>query len=150
MAAPKLTGTQLAIYRTLFEIAEAGAAAPSLCQLGADHNASTSTVERATAYLEKLNLIEIKYAGSNRRRYYVTSLNLWTKPQEHTRVGVRVWKGQTKERLCITGCGREFQSQGPHNRMCPTCRNDKSLGPLDHSSLPSSGRMTYTQRDTSK
>lgn len=27
-----------------------------------------------------------------------------------------------QKRKCITGCGREFMSEGPHHRMCDPCR----------------------------
>ena len=50
-------------------------------------------------------------------RYYITELGKWTGYCEEK-------KRSTRD--CITGCGSKFKSEGPHHRMCPRCRLDKS------------------------
>lgn len=41
----------------------------------------------------------------------------------------KVLRLPTTPRACLC-CGKSFASQGPHNRLCSTCRA-KSVGPYD-------------------
>ena len=41
-----------------------------------------------------------------------------------------VRKAKAKVRPCIT-CQTDFHSEGPHNRMCDSCRSGETVGPAE-------------------
>ncbi len=49
----------------------------------------------------------------------VAAFPTWWKADAHADRLER--KARVKRRACLT-CGTEFQSEGPHNRMCRACR----------------------------
>ena len=49
---------------------------------------------------------------------------------KHVRNRVRV-----KRRLCLR-CDREFPSEGPHNRLCQTCREFLAVAPTPTEEYP--------------
>lgn len=49
-------------------------------------------------------------------------------------------KGRVKKRKCLT-CPETFMSEGPHNRMCHSCRTKKRDDGTYGSSLPRSGAV---------
>ncbi len=63
-------------------------------------------------------------------------------PRAALTVKPRRSKAACQERKCLT-CGKPFASEGPHNRMCDSCRR-KSASPLD---IPAT--LRYRERSPS-
>lgn len=76
-------------------------------------------VKRAILNLVRFGLIQSQSNGNGQRRFYIARLDLWTRCSVRRRE--EETKPKTTKRPCIT-CGTSFPSEGPHHRMCGSCR----------------------------
>lgn len=124
------------LYALIAGRARAGEPAPSTNDMSAALGASVESVALAARRLLDQGLIAQDYApGTRRRRFHVVELDLWTGYVEP-----RASRGHPPARTtrpCITGCGAEFRSDGPHHRMCNVCRRRSVVATA---SIPSDGR----------
>lgn len=57
----------------------------------------------------------------------VVSQEYWKKHHAETAAERLTRAARVKTRACLC-CRKSFESEGPHHRMCGTCRNDRSEG----------------------
>lgn len=81
------------------------------------------SVDSAIASLVRREIIGVEHRGACSRRFTVLASGLstdWTDLKRQARER----EGALRKRPCIT-CRAVFVSEGPHNRMCVTCRSGR-------------------------
>lgn len=119
MTKPNSTPCITWVYDLLYERAQSGSNAPTVRQMTEQLHVDRDAITRSIRILVDAKMIETEAHNSRakRRRYYITDLQKWTGYCEEKKMA---------QRDCITGCGAKFKSEGPHHRMCPACRMNKS------------------------
>jgi hypothetical protein len=113
----------LRIYNLLKDIAARRAPAPTISEFETACGMSRAAIMRAIQDLCMRGLLIEQYARphSSRRRFRLPETGTATTYSRDAR------SARTHNRLCITGCGRSFASEGPHHRMCHVCRHASTM-----------------------
>lgn len=72
---------------------------------------------------EDAELTMLLKAGRSKRQ----AARILGRPESSVHTRADVLQKKTTQRACMC-CGKKFASEGPHNRLCTTCRN-KSFSP---------------------
>jgi hypothetical protein len=103
----------------IYEAARLDQPAPTTRQITEALNITTDTVRTSIDKLVARDKITCEmHENKIYRRFFVPELARWTRYSE----AGKQFGAQNTTRECITGCGRSFESEGPHHRMCWNCR----------------------------